>query len=637
MLQKLEDLQRDLHFQLGRTLFDVNFDVAKEETATAAAPKQETVTLVPPPLLGRLWKNKDLLAYSTAAVSCLFGGLWCFKMCDGIFNDKPKSIIAIVAAAASAIVALSAMPPPPQPPSPALSAKRRLLDHFVPWFINQISNVPNGCVTIFKKLAPEFLARLMPTFVSSRISWPLACVVGLVFAWPCINWFIGCWLITGFYNFFFYSSTECKVEFTVEPGQCILMEFDAHGLQIDFDVSSTQHNDEAAANSSASTGTLLSAAGLVSVWICSALLVPFPEKISCKGIDVRYMCKGLMFAVSALFWWYGSQTSTSCDVQRTLLRRQSCMYDLVPVVNFEEHPVQLQLRVLFTYKTSVFAEPKNIELKSSYHKNFDSYKELLRWREDSRTASEHRIWTPRSSLHPIISWIAQSFVGWIACAVAFFIAHVLYNVVPLLLQGSGNEQTPTSSQGQSTSSWSWSSCLRVVLYPAKSVATLFWPPPQTNGISSAGATSTGPQPSSTSSSYLGSSLSYVGGWARWFGGGCANLGQKSVTFVKDSTLYIGDRCIVTPVKFVWQNRAIKAIVAYGVWTHLKELFSKFDPIWGMIGFFHVNVAFPVGKRLMTPVFEHMTLDTPCIDLASRTDKLNEHIMAIGNTQLTFQL
>jgi hypothetical protein len=80
-----------------------------------------------------------------------------------------------------------------------------LLDHFVTWFTNQISLVPNGIITIFKKLAPEFLGRRVPSSVSSRIARPVACVVGLVSAWPCINRFIGWWLITGVFNFFFYS------------------------------------------------------------------------------------------------------------------------------------------------------------------------------------------------------------------------------------------------------------------------------------------------------------------------------------------------------------------------------------------------------------------------------------------------
>jgi hypothetical protein len=173
VLQTLEHLQRDLHFELGRSLFDV----AKEETATAAAPRQQTVTLAPP-ALGRLWKGKDRLAYSAAALSFLFGGFWCFKICDRIFNetcDTSKKCVAAVVAAASAIVALSAMPPPPQPPSPALSAKLRLhslLDHFVTLFTNQISHVPNGIITIFKKPTPEFAvtsARLCAHSAAARV------------------------------------------------------------------------------------------------------------------------------------------------------------------------------------------------------------------------------------------------------------------------------------------------------------------------------------------------------------------------------------------------------------------------------------------------------------------------------------
>jgi hypothetical protein len=576
-------------------------------------------------------------------------------MYDISFNEISKSSIGVIAsvAAASAFVALSAMPSPPQPPSPALSATRRLVDHFVHWFINQSSRVPNGIITIFKNRALEFHGRHMPTSVSSRTAWTFACVVGLALAWPCINWFIGCWLITGIYNLFFYSSTECEVvEFTVPPGQCILMEFDAHGVQIDFDVSSTQHNDEAAAKSSASTGALLFTAGVVSVWVCSALLIPFPANVCFKGMNV---CKGLMFALSALFWFYGSQTSTSCDFQRTLPQRQSCSYDIIPFVNFEEHPIQL--RVLFTDKTSVFAEPKNIQLKSSYSQlrwdaeKFDSYKQLLRWRDDSSTASDYRIWTPRSSLHPIVSLIAQSVFGWIACVCALIVARYLYDVVSLL-HISVNEQT--SSQAQSSTSRSWSS----KIFPAQTNVTSSaaptstapqpsssrsWSskifPAQTNVTSSAAQTSTAPQPSRTSSSYLGSSLSYLGGWARYIGSGCVKGGTKSATFVKDSTLYLLDRCIVRPSRTVWQNvipGPVKVIVAYGVWTQLKGWISSLEPVWGVLCCVHVNVAMPVGKRLMSPVFEQMSRDTPFIDLTSRIHKLNENIMAIGNTQLTFQ-
>ncbi len=560
-------------------------------------------------------------------------------MYDRTFNELSKSCIGVIAtvAAASAIVALSAMPPPPQPPSPALSATRRLVDHFVPWFINQSSHVPNGVITIFKNLALESLGRHMPTSVSSRIARPLACVVGLVLAWPCINWFIGCWLITGIYNLFFYSSTEREVEFNVPPGQCILIEFDAHGVQVDFDASSTQHSDEAAANSS--TGALLFAAGVVSVWVCSALWIPFPAKFCFKGMNV---CKGLMFALSALFWCYGSRTSksSSCDVQTTLLRRQSCSYGIIPFVNFEEHSVQL--RVLFTNKTSVFAEPKNIELKHSYQQlrlDVESYKKLMQWPDGSSTASKKdcRIWTPRSSLHPIVSLVAHSVVGWAACVGVFFIAYFLYNVASLL-HGSGNQQTSSPAQSSSPS-WSWSSCWHVVLKPAKYATTLIFPA-QTNAASSAAPTPTAPQPPSTSSSYLGGSLSSLGGLARWFGSACADGVKKSANSVKDWTLYLGDWCIVTPVKFVWQNIRIpgpvKAIVAFGVWTQLKDWIASLNPIWGMMCFLNFNVAMPVGKRLMSPVFEQMSRDTPCIDVASRTHKLNEHIMAIGNTQLTFQ-
>ncbi len=144
------------------------------------------------------------------------------------------------------------------------------------------------------------------------------------------------------------------------------MEFNSHGVQVDCDVSSAQHNHEAAAHTSATTGTLLlSTIGLVSVWLGSALWIPFPEKESYQlcGINV---CEGVRFVVSALFWWYDSQTSTSSDVQRTLLRRQSCVYGIAPFVNFEEQPVQL--RILFTVvfeKSVLFAEPNNIELKHS--------------------------------------------------------------------------------------------------------------------------------------------------------------------------------------------------------------------------------------------------------------------------------
>ena len=79
------------------------------------------------------------------------------------------------------------------------------------------------------------------------------------------------------------------------------------------------------------------------------------------------------------------------------------------------------------------------------------------------------------------------------------------------------------------------------------------------------------------------------------------------------------------------------MAAVGLWARVeKDLKPYLDPIWGAICLFHVKVAVPVGKRLMSPVLEQMTRDAPCIDLASRTDKLNEHVMAIGNTQLIFQ-
>ena len=122
-----------------------------------------------------------------------------------------------------------------------------------------------------------------------------------------------------------------------------------------------------------------------------------------------------------------------------------------------------------------------------------------------------RLPPPRSSLHPIITLIAHSFCGWAVCAIAVFAGYIIYTLY-VAFQGSGDKQTPTSPKGPSPNSWS-------------SVTNWFWSSQHTNDTSSSCAPSTGPQPSSTSPSYLGKSLSYVGGWARWFGGGCANLGS----------------------------------------------------------------------------------------------------------------
>jgi hypothetical protein len=141
------------------------------------------------------------------------------------------------------------------------------------------------------------------------------------------------------------------------------------------------------------------------------------------------------------------------------------VYGIAPFVNLEEQPVQLSVWfTVFFEKTSVFAEPKNIELRHSYPhlrcvaENSDSYiKELLQWRKDSGTASDHCIWTPRSSLHPIITWIAHTLCGWAVCAIAGYIIYTLYDT----LQGSGDKQTPTSPKGPSPNSWSnsWSSVM----------------------------------------------------------------------------------------------------------------------------------------------------------------------------------
>ncbi len=140
------------------------------------------------------------------------------------------------------------------------------------------------------------------------------------------------------------------------------------------------------------------------------------------------------------------------------------MYGIAPFVNLEEQPVQLSVwfTVFFDLKTSVFAEPKNIELRHSYPQlrcvaeNSGSYiNELRKWREDSRSASEHRIWTPRSSLHPIITSIAHSVCGWAVCAIAVFAGYIIYTLC------SGDKQTPTSPKGPSPNSWSkpWSSVM----------------------------------------------------------------------------------------------------------------------------------------------------------------------------------
>jgi hypothetical protein len=89
-------------------------------------------------------------------------------------------------------------------------------------------------------------------------------------------------------------------------------------------------------------------------------------------------------------------------------------------------------------------------------------------------------------------------------------------------------------------------------------------------------------------------------------------------------------------QYIWIPLPIKAIAATKVGLFLKENFEDLAPIWGVIYFLRVRVAMPVGKQLMSPVFEQMTRGTPCIDLENRTDKLNGQIMAIGNTQLTLQ-